>query len=177
MHPTMHPIVRLAKETIEDFTRDKKAPGKVTLPDDLPPEFTTDRAGVFVSLKIDGQLRGCIGTFEPLTPNIVEEVVRNAVAASTKDPRFPPVDESELSLLSFSVDVLTTPEPVEDMSGLDPKRYGVIVRSGQKRGLLLPDLDGVNTVRKQLEIAMMKAGISADDEDLRIERFEVKRYR
>jgi AmmeMemoRadiSam system protein A len=172
----MHPIVRLAKETVEKFTRERKIPKKVILPEDLPAEFGTDKAGVFVSLKIGGELRGCIGTFLPVTESIVEEAIRNAIAASSEDPRFPPVDQSELDVIDYSVDVLSPPEPVEDTSALDPRRYGVIVKSGGRRGLLLPDLEGVDTVEDQLRITRMKAGI-APDEDISIERFEVKRYR
>jgi len=172
----MHPIVRLAKDTVEKFTREKKIPRKMPVPEDLPPEFAADKAGVFVSLKIGGQLRGCIGTFMPVTPSIVEETVRNAIAACSEDPRFPPVDSSELDVVDYSVDVLSPPEPVKDVRGQDPKRYGVIIKSGGRRGLLLPDLEGVDTVEEQLRITRMKAGI-AEDEEISIERFEVKRYR
>jgi len=172
----MHPIVRLAKDTVEKFTRERKIPKTMPFPDGLPPEFGEQKAGVFVSLKINRELRGCIGTFMPVTGSIAEETIRNAIAASSEDPRFPPVDESELELLDYSVDVLSPPEPVANTSELDPKRFGVIVKSGGRRGLLLPDLEGVDTVEDQLRITRMKAGISPD-EDVSIERFEVKRYR
>lgn len=169
----MHPLVKLAKDTVESYARERKVPKT----GDMPEELTKQEAGVFVSLKIDGQLRGCIGTFLPLTPSVVDETARNAIAASTEDPRFPPVDESELEAITYSVDVLSPPEPVGDMNELDPKRYGVIVKQGGRRGLLLPDLDGVETVEEQLRIAMMKAGISPGAEGVDIERFEVKRYK
>lgn len=173
----MHPLVHLAKETIEKYVRHGSLPKTVSLPEGLDEEFTTRKAGVFVSLKINGDLRGCIGTFSPVADSIVEEVIRNAVAASTQDPRFPPVSAGELDVIDYSVDVLTTPEPVGAPSELDPKRYGIIIRSGVRRGLLLPDLEGVETVEEQMRITMMKAGIPPGETNLEIERFEVKRYR
>jgi AmmeMemoRadiSam system protein A len=133
------------------------------------------RAGVFVSLKKNGQLRGCIGTFEPCQENIASEIIHNAVAAGVNDPRFWPVELDEIPELDFSVDVLTPPEPVRSRDELDPKRYGVIVNNGRRTGLLLPDLDGVDTVDEQLSIACQKAGI-APDEPIHIFRFEVNRY-
>lgn len=173
----MHPLVQLAKETIEKYVRHGSLPRQISLPEGMDKEFTTRKAGVFVSLKINGELRGCIGTFSPTSDSIVDEVVRNAVAASTQDPRFPPVTASELEVLDYSVDVLTTPEPVSDIAELDPRRYGIIVKSGFRRGLLLPDLEGVDTVEEQMRITMMKAGIPPGESNLKIERFEVKRYR
>ena len=178
----MHPLVKLAKDTVEQYARQGTAPephAQEDMPDDfIPDEFMDNDAGVFVSLKINGELRGCIGTFRPTTKSIAEETVRNAIAASTEDPRFPAIDESELEVLTYSVDVLGSPEPVADMaSELDPKKYGVIVTSGGRRGLLLPDLEGVDTMQEQLRIAMMKAGIAEDVEAVDIERFVVKRYR
>lgn len=168
----MHPLVKLAKATIEQYIAKGTRPQAAGVPE----EFLTDRAGVFVSLKIKGQLRGCIGTFMPQEDSIAQEIVRNAISASTEDPRFPPVSQSELEQLEYSVDVLSPPEPVSDISELDPKRYGVIVKSGFRRGLLLPDLEGVDTVEYQISIAMNKAGISPE-EQVSIERFEVKRYK
>jgi len=133
------------------------------------------RAGTFVSLHKRGALRGCIGTFEPTCPNVAEEIIQNAISAATRDPRFPPVQDSELDDLEISVDVLSPPEPVESMAELDPERYGVIVESGWRRGLLLPDLEGVDTAEYQVEIARRKAGIGAH-EPVQLYRFEVKRY-
>ena len=134
-----------------------------------------ERAGVFVSIKKFGELRGCIGTFEPTRTNVAEEVIANAISSATRDPRFPPVNTAELPYLSYSVDVLTKPEPVKDLSQLDPKRYGVIVESGWRRGLLLPDLEGVNTVEEQISICRQKAGI-LPHEPIKLYRFEVRRY-
>lgn len=173
----MHGLARLAKKAVEAYVRD----GEVLKPSGetsagLAGE-TSGRAGVFVSLKREGQLRGCIGTIQPVTESIAEETVRNAIAAASEDPRFSPVEESELDELDYSVDVLGPAEEVPDASGLDPRRFGVIVSKGPRKGLLLPDLEGVDTVEEQLRIAMMKAGISQADKDVKIYRFEVNRYR
>jgi len=168
----MHPLVELAKETIESYVKEGKVPQP---PLELTPEMN-ERAGVFVSLKIGGMLRGCIGTFEPTRLNVAEEIIANAVSSATRDPRFLPVGPEELSQLEYSVDVLTEPEAVESEADLDPKRYGVIVESGWQKGLLLPDLEGVDTVEQQLEITRVKAGIGPD-EPVKLYRFEVRRYR
>lgn len=168
----MHPLVKLAKDSVELYVRE----GKILTPrdEDLAPEMK-GRAGVFVSLKERGMLRGCIGTFQPSEPDVATEIVRNAISAATRDPRFPPVRTGELPGLEYSVDVLTAPEPARDFTELDPKRYGVIVHAGGRRGLLLPDLEGVNTVEDQVGIAMQKAGI-APGTPVTLSRFEVKRY-
>lgn len=161
---------RLARQTLEHFLKTGEI---LSPPHPLPPELA-GRAGVFVSIKKRGQLRGCIGTIFPTRSNIAEEIIYNALAAGLEDPRFPPVRLEELPELEFSVDILGEPEPAgpED---LDPKKYGVIVSCGRRRGLLLPDLEGVDTVEQQLSIALRKAGIRPD-EPYRIERFQVKRY-
>ena len=145
------------------------------IPSDLPPEMRSDRAGVFVSIHEHGRLRGCIGTIAPVTGSIAEEIVHNAVSASTEDPRFDPITPAELKYLEISVDVLGAPERIRSLDELDVKRYGVIVSRGHRRGLLLPDLDGVDTPEQQVAIAKRKAGISAD-EDVQLERFEVVRH-
>ncbi len=167
----MHPLVRLAKETVESYVRT----GKVLKPEELSPEMK-ERAGVFVSIKKGGELRGCIGTFEPTRANVAEEIIANAISSATKDPRFLPVTESELADLEYSVDILTRPEPVKDIGQLDPKKYGVIVECSFRRGLLLPDLEGVNTVEEQIAICRAKAGILAE-EPVNLYRFQVRRYR
>jgi AmmeMemoRadiSam system protein A len=171
MPKELHPLVKLAKEAVENYVRY----GKVLRPEELTAE-TTSRAGVFVSIKKRGELRGCIGTFVPSRANLAEEIIVNAISSSTKDPRFAPVAASELDELEYSVDVLTQPEPVRSVDQLDPKKYGVIVECGFRRGLLLPDLEGVDTVDEQIEICRAKAGISAE-EPINLHRFEVKRYR
>ncbi|MEW6602548.1 MAG: AmmeMemoRadiSam system protein A [Nitrospirota bacterium] len=168
----MHPLVQLAKDTVEQYIQNKKIIGP---PSDPVPEMTA-RAGVFVSLKKKGELRGCIGTFQSTTESVATEIIQNAISAATQDPRFPPVSKSELDSLEYSVDVLTEPEKIKGKKELDPRKYGVIVRSGNRKGLLLPDLEGVNTVDEQVSIASMKAGIYLGD-DIELYRFEVKRYK
>ena len=135
------------------------------------------RAACFVSLKThDGQLRGCIGTIEPTRDTLAEEIIANAINAATRDPRFSPVEAGELSQLRYSVDVLSAPEPAT-LEDLDPAVYGVIVEdeSGSHRGLLLPDLEGVESVAKQVEIAARKAGISSEA-PIKLARFRVSRF-
>jgi AmmeMemoRadiSam system protein A len=171
MNEEMHPLVKLARQAVESYVKS----GQVVKPADLTPEMK-ERAGVFVSLKKRGQLRGCIGTFEPTRVNVGEEIVRNAIQSATGDPRFNPVRPDELAELDYSVDVLTSPESVEDRSALDPKKYGVIVESGYRRGLLLPDLEGVNTADMQIDICRQKGGIG-HNEPVKLYRFEVRRYR
>jgi AmmeMemoRadiSam system protein A len=167
-----HPLVELAKKTLESYVREKRT---IKPPEELVPEMQ-GRAGTFVSLHDSrGNLRGCIGTIEPQQPTVAQEVIQNAISAATRDPRFPPVQSEELGGLDIKVDVLTAPEPIDSLDQLDPKRYGVIVESGWRRGLLLPDLEGVDTVEYQVDIAMRKAGIGPG-EPMQMYRFEVKRY-
>jgi AmmeMemoRadiSam system protein B/AmmeMemoRadiSam system protein A len=165
------PQVKLARETVESYVKR----GEVPHPKNIPPEMK-GKAGVFVSLHKGDELRGCIGTIEPDEPNIAQEIIRNAVQSSTQDPRFSPVTPEELPDLIYSVDVLTEPEPVKSEKDLDPKKYGASVEAGWRRGLLLPDLEGVDTVKHQLEICRMKAGIGME-EPVKLYRFEVKRYK
>jgi len=168
----MHPLVQLAKDAVELYVREGKV--REVREDEFPPEFR-ERAGVFICLKIDGILRGCIGTFQPAEPDMAHETVRNAISAATCDPRFTCVRAEELGVIEYTVDVLTRPEPVKDRNELDPRRYGVIVQSGARRGLLLPDIEGVDTVDFQISIAMQKAGIPPGA-PVKLFRFEVKRY-
>jgi AmmeMemoRadiSam system protein A len=164
--------VRLARMNIEEFVKTGKI---ITLPEHLPEEALTERAGVFVSLKTGGNLRGCIGTIMPTQENIAQEILKNSISAASEDPRFEPLEEHELDDLHYSVDVLGVAEPIENTDELDVIRYGVIVTSGCKRGLLLPNLDGVDTVEKQVSIVLQKAGINKN-EQYSLERFEVIRY-
>jgi AmmeMemoRadiSam system protein A len=168
---TMSPLVALAHKAVEEYVKR----GEVILPPkELTPEMK-DKAGVFVSIHENNELRGCIGTFEPAYRNVAQEIIHNAILASTEDPRFLPIREEELPLLDISVDVLTKPEPVKGVSELDAKKYGVIVGCGHRRGLLLPDLEGVNTPEEQINICRMKGGIG-ESEAVKLYRFEVKRY-
>lgn len=168
----MHPLVKLAKNAVELYVREGKT--YEVHDEELTPELRV-RAGVFVCLKILGTLRGCIGTFLPMEPTIAHETVRNSISAATCDPRFSCIRADELDKIEYTVDVLTTPEKVASKSELDPRRYGVIVQAGGRRGLLLPDLKGVDTADYQISIAMQKAGISPGT-TVELYRFEVKRY-
>jgi AmmeMemoRadiSam system protein A len=165
-----HPLVRLAREAVEAFVRH----GRVIEPTELSGEML-ERAGAFVSIKKRGDLRGCIGTIEPTQANLALEVVRNAIDSATRDPRFLQVTPEELDQLSYSVDVLSPAEPVAGPEELDPKRYGLIVRLGPRRGLLLPDIEGVRTVEEQISIVKAKAGI-LPEESPELLRFTVRRY-
>ena len=166
------PYVRLARQSLESYIRDRK---RISVPDGLPDEMLHTRAGAFVSIHKHGKLRGCIGTIEPTTGSVAQEIIRNAVSASTQDPRFDPITEDELKWLEINVDVLGKPEKITSMDELDVKRYGVIVSCGHRRGLLLPDLDGVDTPEQQVDIARQKGQIRKN-EPYTLERFEVIRH-
>lgn len=164
--------VSLARKTIETYIREGRKP---SLPEDLPEEMLKRKAGVFVSIHKEGMLRGCIGTLFPTSSCIGQEIINNAISACSRDPRFDAVTEKELDLLEISVDVLSDSEPVSSRDELDVKKYGIIVSNGRKQGVLLPDLDGVDTVDQQISIARRKAGIR-ENEEIDIERFEVVRH-
>ncbi|MBQ6622767.1 MAG: AmmeMemoRadiSam system protein A, partial [Mogibacterium sp.] len=166
------PYVRLARKTIEQYVRTGTTK---SLPEDLPKEMLKTRAGVFVSIHKHGALRGCIGTTGPTQSCVAEEIIQNAVSAATNDPRFEAIRPEELPWLEINVDVLGKPEAIESPDQLDPKRYGVIVTRGMRRGLLLPDLEGVDTVEQQIGIAKQKAGIRPE-EAVSLQRFEVIRH-
>lgn len=165
--------VKLARHSLETYVKTGRY---AKLPGGLPDEMLGRKAGVFVSLKKGGRLRGCIGTISSAEPSIAEEILRNAVSAGTGDPRFEPVTEDELDSLVYSVDVLGEAEPIASYDELDAKRYGVIVTKGCRRGLLLPNLEGVDTPKQQIAIALQKAGIPANAE-YSMERFEVVRHK
>ncbi len=165
--------VSLAKETIEEYIRFGNV---INPPEYSSKELLENRSGVFVSIHKFGQLRGCIGTFLPMESCIAKEIIANAIAASTRDPRFSPIEVDELKDLEINVDVLTTPENINSTDLLDPKKYGVIVSKDTRRGLLLPDLEGVNTVEDQILIAKRKAGI-LPNEEVSLQRFEVIRHK
>lgn len=164
---------KLAKESISFFiVYSKPMPPPPT--EEIPEEFRNP-AGVFVTLKKDGQLRGCIGTIAPRTPTAAEEIIRNAVGAALGDPRFPRVILEEMPFITFSVDVLGEPEEVDSIKRLNPKTYGVIVSARGRSGVLLPDIEGIENARHQFEIAMQKAGFPSSQK-VKIERFKVTRY-
>ena len=166
------PWVTLARQSVESYVRRREV---LKVPDGLPKELTDRRAGAFVSIHKHGQLRGCIGTIAPTRDSLAEEIIQNAVSASSRDPRFDPIRPDELKWLEINVDVLGEPEDIASEAKLDVRRYGVIVSRGHRRGLLLPDLEGVDTVRQQVDIARRKAGIGPE-EPVRLQRFEVVRH-
>ncbi len=164
--------VRLARKTIEEYVA---AGRKIEVPEGLPAEMYHSRAGTFVSVKKEGRLRGCIGTIQAVHGSVAEEIIENAVSAAARDPRFPPIEPGELGRLAISVDVLGSIEKIDSKEELDVKRYGVIVTRGFRKGLLLPNLEGVDTVDEQIAIAKQKAGIG-EEEETELERFEVVRH-
>ena len=166
------PWVRLAWQSVESYVLRRRIIG---VPDGLPEELSQRRAGAFVSIHKQGRLRGCIGTIAPTRSNLAEEIIYNAVSASSSDPRFDPIGPEELKWLEINVDVLGEPEDIASVDELDVKRYGVIVTHGHRWGLLLPDLDGVDTVEQQVAIARQKAGIG-QDETVSLQRFQVVRH-
>jgi len=200
----MHHLVLLAKSAVENYIKENKI---ISSPKNLPEDFLKRRAGVFVTIEKKNELRGCIGTYLPTRINIAEEVVHNAIAAATEDYRFGPIQKEELPYLSFTVYILSYPEPVKDIKdptksseeefrrvGLDPKRFGVIIKTSPfvypnqeenvffnghvpfKCGLLLPDLEGVDTIEQQIEICCQKGGIDPEREKIFIYRFTVEKY-
>jgi len=167
-------IPALARQAVERFI----LAGELPEPRNEEASLTTARAGCFVSIKTrSGDLRGCIGTIQPVKDNLFEELVSNAINAATRDPRFKPIEASELEDLCYSVDILSDPEPAA-FEDLDPATYGVVVEdeAGSHRGLLLPDIEGVNSAAQQVEIAARKAGLSANS-PLKLFRFRVERFR
>ncbi len=162
--------VDLATQVIETYVNEGLVPD---LPDD--PELIDQQGACFVSIKKNGQLRGCIGTIEPSQDTLAQEIIQNAISASTRDPRFTPIRPDELEDLKISVDILTKPEKIKTLRDLDVKKYGIIVSNGNRRGLLLPDLEGVDSIEDQINIALAKGGISLD-EPFYLERFEVERH-
>ena len=173
-------FVRLARKSLETYIMNGKtislAEGLQGFSEEEKSMLTSAKAGAFVSIHEHGLLRGCIGTILPTESTVAEEIIHNAISASTRDPRFDPIRTSEIPYLEINVDVLGEPEAIESKDELDVKRYGVIVSCGSRRGLLLPDLDGIDTVDDQIAIAMKKGGISPGD-DYKLERFEVIRHR
>ena len=167
------PYVRLARKSLEQYI----LYGKVIdiYNENLLKDMIENQAGVFVIIKQDAQLRGCLGTTEPIRKNIAEEIVYNAIGAGTRDPRFFPVKREELDSLKYCVDVIKEPEPVQSIDQLDVKRYGIIVSCDLRTGILLPNLEGINTPKEQVSIALEKAGIR-EVEPYSIKRFEVIRH-
>ncbi|MEG1433892.1 AmmeMemoRadiSam system protein A [Eubacterium sp.] len=180
------PFVSLATQTIDTWVRTgtRLAEGDFLkrVEDEKAAQRLADPAGVFITIYKSGELRGCIGTIHPVTKSLSEEIIRNAIEAATYDPRFLPVEEAELNQLSVSVSIMGEPETIDDIAQLDPHRYGVIAEKGLRRGLLLPNLTGIDTIEEQIAAVKRKAGIpdyEADDElgeKLHLQRFEVEYY-
>jgi AmmeMemoRadiSam system protein A len=171
----MNPLVLLAKTAAEKYIKEKKF---LDVPDDLPKDFYIKKAGVFVTITKKGQLRGCIGTFLPTKNNIAEETIHNAISAATEDWRFDKISQKELPSLSYEVSILSNPEQVNDISELNAKKFGIIVKSASAGscGLLLPDLEGVDTPQEQIDICCQKGNINPEKEKLLIYRFTVEKY-
>ena len=174
------PLVSLAQKAVETFIKEKEI---ISAPPDFPKKFLERKSGVFVSIhnKKENCLRGCIGTFLPSQENIATEVIKNAISAATQDSRFLPIKKEELPFLSYTVYILNPPQLIKDLSELNPKKYGIIVKTAPpaatpKTGLLLPDLEGIDTVEKQIFIACQKAGINLEKEKILIYKFSVEKY-
>lgn len=165
--------VKTARQALESYVLSNE---RISFPEEANNELSTQRGGIFVSIKKEGELRGCIGTTEATESSIGEEIIKNAIHAGTQDPRFYPVEKNELDDLVYSVDVLGEMELIDSKSQLDPKKYGVVVAYGKKRGLLLPNIEGVDTVQQQIDIALQKAGIK-NGEKYKMYRFKVERHK
>jgi AmmeMemoRadiSam system protein A len=163
----------LAKIALETYLRQSTV---IFPPVDLP-SYLKVKAGSFVSLKTrQGQLRGCIGTIEPIYENVAIEIIHNAIKAATKDYRFNPVEVRELESLVYSVDILSPLEPITDLTNHDVQIYGLMIEAGQgRRGVLLPALPGIDTAEIQLIALQQKVGISPDT-PIKMSRFSVNRY-
>jgi len=184
----MNPYILLVKQVVENYIKNGKI---ISPPENLPREFLTRKAGTFVTIMKDGELRGCIGTYLPTKENIAEEIIHNAIAAATEDYRFGPITKEELPELSYTAYILSEPELVKDISELNPKKFGIIIKTAPiipsgdvvfnghmptKSGLLLPDLEGVDTAEQQISIACQKGGIDPSKEKILIYRFTTEKY-
>jgi len=186
----MNNLIQLAKSAVENYIEKGEM---IVLPSGFPKEYLTKKAGVFVTIEKEGKLRGCIGTYLPTEENIAKEIIRNAVVAATEDYRFGPVKKEELPFLSYTIYILNEPELIKDIKELDPKKYGIIVRtipfpngvrtdvifdghSPFKSGLLLPDLEGIDTTEQQIAIACQKGGIDLKQEKILIYKFSAEKY-
>lgn len=186
----MNPYILLAKQAIENYVKKGEI---VSLSNYLPEEFLKRKAGAFVTIMKNGDLRGCIGTYLPIKENVAEEIIANAIAAATEDYRFGLIQKEELPRLSYTVYILSEPELVKDIKDLDPKKYGIIIKTVPithpnstdvvfnghlplKSGLLLPDLKGIDTIEKQISIACQKGGIEPTEEKILIYRFTAEKY-
>jgi len=183
-------LVKLAKSAVENYIKEDKI---ISPPNKLSEEFLNKKAGTFVTIEKEGKLRGCIGTYLPTKENIAKEVISNAIAAAAQDYRFGPIKKEELAQLSYTVYILGEPELVKDIKELNPKKYGIIVKNvpinftdgtdvifnghlPYKSGLLLPDLEGIDTTEQQITIASQKGGIDPEKEKIIVYRFTTEKY-
>lgn len=165
-------ITDLARRAVEEYI---VSGNEVEIDESELPEILKKEAGVFVTLKKNGNLRGCMGTFRPVQKNAAYEIISNAMTAAENDPRFPEVKKEELNEIKISVDILSEPERIRNENKLDPQKYGILVKGGHQTGLLLPDLEGIDTVEKQLRVAKKKAGLK-ENSKVEIYRFKVSRF-
>ena len=169
--------IKLAKDTIREYLVSGEI---IDVPDYIPIEVLEKRAGVFICFKTNSKLRGCIGTFRPTRMNLAQEIIQNTISAATEDNRFMPVTADEVAELKVTIDILSEPVLIndEEINQLDCKKFGVVVKSedGIRTGLLLPDLDDVNSVEEQISIACQKAGIDHYTENFSVYKFTVDRH-
>jgi AmmeMemoRadiSam system protein A len=170
----MNAYVKLAKDTVETYVKTGKIP---PLPENISKKILTEKAGVFVSIYNGEELRGCVGTYLPTEPNVAEEIIGNAIAAATRDYRFKPITTKELPKLTYSIYILEEPREIKSLDELNPKEYGILIKSETgKSGLLLPDLPGINTVEKQLAAVCHKCGVRQSEEKVVVCKFKTKKY-
>jgi len=171
----MHPLVKLAKQAVESYIQEGKI---IAPPADLPLEYLQKKAAAFVSLHQNNELRGCIGTYLPTKENIAQEVIANAIAAASEDPRFNPITKEDLPNLKYEVYILEKPQLVKSIDELNPKIFGVIVSGSQSKrlALLLPDLEGIDTIEQQLNCVCQKAGIDPTREKLIVQKFRAQEF-
>jgi len=169
----MNPYVKLAKEAVESYIKERKV---IKPSENLPREFLERKAGVFVTIMEGKELRGCIGTYLPTQDNIALEIIQNAISAATEDYRFNSIQKTDLNSLSYSVYILSEPVLVKNQSELNPRKFGIIVKTARGSGLLLPDLEGVDTIDQQISIACQKGGINPQKEKIAIYKFTAEKY-
>jgi|YelNatPaOPRAMG01_1025707.scaffolds.fasta_scaffold194070_2 AmmeMemoRadiSam system protein A len=175
----MNILTQIAKMAVENYIKEGKI---IDVPKNVPERFKKEKAGTFVTIEKklpnskEKELRGCIGTYLPTKENIAKEIISNAISAATKDFRFGEIKKEELPYLSYTVYILSKPQKVLSLEELNPKKYGIIVKSGFKTGLLLPDLKGINTKEEQIFYACQKAGIDPQKEVVEIYKFSAEKY-
>ncbi|MEA1926095.1 MAG: AmmeMemoRadiSam system protein A [Patescibacteria group bacterium] len=166
--------ITLAKKAVEKYVIENII---IEVSEDVPEGMITRRAGVFVTIFKNGDLRGCIGTYLPTRESIAREIILNAVAACSRDHRFDQVVENELAYLKYEVSILAEPRKIKDIQTHDPKKRGVLIISSDGRsGLLLPDLDGIETSEQQIEIASRKGGIDLLRDSVELFSFGVEKH-